>query len=333
MKLFILEYITGGGLAGHTALPPSMLHEGDLMLAALLSDITAVTSISISKIILLRDARLPSPAFLRDSSTPDDRIHIIWISSVAEFETHYDQEIRRCDAFWPIAPESTGILEKMCRMAEMYHVPLINSGSAAVAICASKSRTLQILAATGLPVVSCFRHATPSPSAYPGIWVYKPDDGAGCDGVQRLADTASLDPAVQWIRQPWIEGRNLSISAIIHHQRAWLLSINQQIIEWDTRQKACLLGCKANTPLQPLSLYQQLMDTIALSIPGLAAYIGVDFILTPHHGPVLLEINPRMTTSYATLSADIGWNIGEAILASVMQHDWVPHTYTASSTG
>ena len=47
-------------------------------------------------------------------------------------------------------------------------------------------------------------------------------------------------------------------------------------------------------------------------IPGLAGYIGVDLILTPDEA-LLIEINPRLTTSYIGLRQVIDLNLAQAI--------------------
>ena len=52
---------------------------------------------------------------------------------------------------------------------------------------------------------------------------------------------------------------------------------------------------------------------IAAAIPGLAGYVGVDFVLTPA-GPVVLEVNPRLTSSYCGLSRALGRNVAAEIL-------------------
>ena len=49
-------------------------------------------------------------------------------------------------------------------------------------------------------------------------------------------------------------------------------------------------------------------------MPGLWGYAGVDLIVSDQ-GPVVLEVNPRLTTSYAGLSQALNMNVAEKILA------------------
>ena len=57
-RIFVFEFITGGGLAGQPRLPSSLLREGRLMRDALLRDAAALPDVDIT---LLHDARLPPP--------------------------------------------------------------------------------------------------------------------------------------------------------------------------------------------------------------------------------------------------------------------------------
>jgi predicted ATP-grasp superfamily ATP-dependent carboligase len=52
---------------------------------------------------------------------------------------------------------------------------------------------------------------------------------------------------------------------------------------------------------------ERLARQVAAAIPSLWGYVGVDFVLTPE-GPVVLDVNPRLTVAYAGLHAAIGHN-------------------------
>nr|WP_269902909.1 ATP-grasp domain-containing protein [Xanthobacter dioxanivorans] len=46
---------------------------------------------------------------------------------------------------------------------------------------------------------------------------------------------------------------------------------------------------------------------MAEAFPGLAGIFGIDILLTPD-GPVVVEVNPRLTTAYAGLGPALGRN-------------------------
>ena len=59
--------------------------------------------------------------------------------------------------------------------------------------------------------------------------------------------------------------------------------------------------------------YAELASRVGRALPGLWGYCGVDFIETAD-GPVVIEVNPRLTTSYAGLHRAIGQNPAQLVL-------------------
>ena len=57
MRVLAVEYITGGGLAGHE-LPPSLAREGGMMAEALLRELAGIAGVGVFS---ARDPRLPAP--------------------------------------------------------------------------------------------------------------------------------------------------------------------------------------------------------------------------------------------------------------------------------
>ena len=62
---------------------------------------------------------------------------------------------------------------------------------------------------------------------------------------------------------------------------------------------------------------ETLAKNIAKTFPGLMAYVGVDLIQTCDDY-IVIDINPRLTSSYAGLSAVLGCNPAELCLQSVI---------------
>jgi predicted ATP-grasp superfamily ATP-dependent carboligase len=93
---------------------------------------------------------------------------------------------------------------------------------------------------------------------------------------------------------------------------AWLLTCNEQIIEItgnEFRYRGFIVGgCESRR-----AEYQPIASAVAAAIPGLWGYVGVDLIDGPD-GPVVLEINPRLTTSYAGLKHAVGANPAGLVL-------------------
>lgn len=306
MKLFAYEFITGGGLL-HDPLPRSLAIEGDMMLGALLDDLTRLPDVDV---IVSRDPRLPlGRAGIRCISPEqgEDPFVAFW------------RGVRQCDAVWPTAPETGGVLEELSRIVVEEGRALLGSQPDAVAVAASKSRTVKLLEEAGIRCVPTF--ADPARvTPIPGPWVIKPDDGVGC------ADTSvvsSWQDARGWldaragegfVAQPWCDGPALSLSTICHDGRAVLLSCNQQHVRrQDSRLE--LEGITVNAFDDALGTYADIARRIAAALPGLRGYVGVDLMATGS-GPIVLEINPRLTTSYCGLREALGINTADLVIGT-----------------
>jgi predicted ATP-grasp superfamily ATP-dependent carboligase len=60
------------------------------------------------------------------------------------------------------------------------------------------------------------------------------------------------------------------------------------------------------------------VETIALQVaralPGLRGFVGFDLVAAPQ-GPVVIEVNPRLTCAYVGLSQRLGRNLARDVLA------------------
>jgi predicted ATP-grasp superfamily ATP-dependent carboligase len=303
MRVFVFEFVTGGGYAGRPIVA-GLAGEGDMMLAALVRDLVALDGVEVA---ICRDRRLPRPEL---------PVQVQWVDG--DWAGAWSMGLRDCDAVIPIAPETGGVLERLTRDAEQIGRPLFNSRSAAVAVAASKRATLARLAAAGLPVVACWdAHCLPPPGD--GSRVVKPDDGVGCDGVRLLAGGHAVERFLHeqadgrdWLVQPYVDGQPASLSLLAGTDRVCLLGCNlQRIAQCDDR--LVLLGCVVNGLAEQAPALLPLAHRLVRAIPGLWGYVGVDLVLTAT-GPVILEVNPRLTTSYVGLSRSIGRNVAGMLL-------------------
>jgi predicted ATP-grasp superfamily ATP-dependent carboligase len=53
---------------------------------------------------------------------------------------------------------------------------------------------------------------------------------------------------------------------------------------------------------------------VADALPGLRGFVGIDLIWNEERGPVLIEVNPRVTTAYVGLSRRLGRNLAADVL-------------------
>ena len=306
--LFVYEYLSGGGLDaapadGNDTGHGELLSAGLAMRAALLGELAGpgvryasgdgVAPLASAPGSTLRPRPGDTPlAFVRREALLHDRV-------------------------WVIAPESDGLL---LRLAEAV-VPerWIGSDRAAIRLCSGKRATLAHLAARGLPTPLAF-------DAGARQWVVKPDDGAGTLDTRRHAQRAAAQADLQQRRargasatlEPWVDGEPLSLSLLCRDGEAELLSINRQRIAIADDGRLCDEGVAINA----LALddarapaLARIAQAVALAIPGLRGFAGIDLVWHPRRGPVVIEVNPRLTCAFVGLSAALGRPLAAEILA------------------
>lgn len=305
MRIFVFEYITGGGMLD-SPLPPSLVEEGDLMLKALVSDLAEIADI---EVVATRDARL---------GQPDLPIDFHMLHSYDDFLDAWRKCMAFADAVWPIAPEQSHVLKKISETVIVQGKLLLNSSPQAVYTTSSKLRTSTCLMAQGIPVVPTYRFEEGVPDQ-PGGWVLKPDDGVGCQGIKICWDRddlcwqfGSLPADRDYVIQPFIHGTPTSLNLLVCNGEAIVLSVNKQRIAM-TDSGFVLLGCVVNGHLKNRTLFHKIGQQVVAAIPDLWGIIGVDIIDTDS-GLLVLEVNPRITTSYVGLKESTSINPAALVL-------------------
>ncbi len=303
MKVFVFEYLTGGGLLG-APLPPSLTHEADMMVRALVGDLLDLPGI---RVRCGRDPRLPpipgaEPLLPGGAESPD---------------ALFARGVAWADAVWPTAPETGGVLVRLAEHVALQDRVLLGCRPAAVRVAASKRATSQALARAGVAVVPTFGAGDSTPPL-PGRWVVKPDDGAGCEGIRLVTDWWAAERAIagsgkECVAQPWIEGEPASLSLLCTAAGARLLAANRQVMHV-ADDRPTLTRLLVNALPDAGGRLAALGQEVARAIPGLWGYVGVDYIMTSG-GPVVLEVNPRLTTSYCGLRPALGINVAGMVLA------------------
>lgn len=320
MKILVFEYITGGGFAGQS-LPAGLAAEGGLMLQALLQELKAVPGIELT---VMLDSRCQRPNVLTEAE-------VVRVNH-PDIRTILPKLLTATDCFWPIAPETGGILHTLAEIAAANRTPTLLSDPATLAVCADKLASYRAFRTRGLPAVPT-RSLVDDFADWRGRLVVKPVDGVGCEGARLLTAEQFSDwrnrcsDPMRYVVQPYCEGRPSSLSALFAGGRAWLLSVNRQLIEVVDGGFA-LRGCRVNVAVASRSLYQGWLDQLAVGLPGLFGYVGVDWLETADGGGQLLEINPRLTSSYAGVGQAIGINVAEQVLRCL---DGVPESFQTDS--
>jgi predicted ATP-grasp superfamily ATP-dependent carboligase len=303
MKIFVYEHITGGGMLGNAQMS-ALAPEGDAMLRALVDDLTGIAGVEVA---IMRDARLNA----------DLRATVHHVSSESGFWPAFRRAMRDADAVWPIAPEQDGMLSRITDEILQAGRVLLGCRPDAVKIASSKRATADVLARAGVAVIPVYLDEPSIPPEIGGI-VVKPDDGAGCRHTLLLRSRTQLRA---WLRtharaglvlQPYVDGDARSLSLLCCDGRARLLACNRQKISV-TGGVFEFSGVSVGAVADADGRYATLAGAVAQALPGLWGYCGVDFIQTVT-GPMVIEVNPRLTTSYAGLHRAIGINPAQLVL-------------------
>lgn len=310
LTIFVCEFITAGGF-NHAELPPSLAREGALMRDALLGDLAQLPH----TIITTFDARLTAPVRVSSAVAihKNDDVWQIWA-----------QQMLSADAVWLIAPETAGVLKKLTALALKHGKKIIGCGPKSIEITASKLATFQVLQQAGIATI-----ATYTLDNWPkgeGAWLAKPDDGAGCEetlyfeNAEALVDWKGLQQKpFRHVIQPFQTGQAASISCVMWHGKAQMLSCNTQKIEIQNNQLK-FRGMIINGMRAHWGAFERVANQIAQALPDLAGYVGVDVIVEGEN-IFVVEINPRLTTSYCALAEATGANPAALILSAVLQEN------------
>lgn len=295
MRIAVLEAVCAG-LCGDDP-SPSLQAEGRAMWQALIEDLLAVNDIAVETVV---DPRCASPLasatrlHVRQATHPDEAINC-WQSCLAE-----------TDAAWIIAPECDGLLDRLVAAVPAGHTRF-NSTPAAIRLCTDKLELAGHLQQHGIatiPTVAENWQAAPLFAESP--FVIKPRDGAGSDLVRRVHDVAEWNqvqqefaarPPTAAIRQPYLAGQTLSIAGWFHTRDVQWFPIAEQILGQNFAYCGGLMP--ADIPDHDATTIRQLVTAAAATIPGLHGYVGFDILLPTAaiSQPVIVEINPRLTTS------------------------------------
>jgi predicted ATP-grasp superfamily ATP-dependent carboligase len=153
--------------------------------------------------------------------------------------------------------------------------------------------------------------------------VLKPVRGAGSIGVQLVRSSAERQcPPVSgrhdgWILQQFVAGMAVSVAFLCWRSGRHALMPCRQHLSQDGR--FLYQGGELPLPDQLADRAERLADAaVGLVLPNVIGYVGVDLVLgndPAGGGDAVIEINPRVTTSYVGLRVATQDNLAAAMLA------------------
>lgn len=304
--------MTAGGMLGlgqDFGCHPSWYREGLAMLCAVARDFLQLPD---CRLQLMRDHRIPAAEFPGET-TP--------VQSSREEGERLRDFAAQADYTLLIGPEMNGLLLERVRACEQVGARLLSPDSAFVAIASHKTITADRLAEQGVavPRAISWSPGEPFPSRFPYPAVLKPVDGVGSEDTYRLenanADAGRFGSRQRWRLEQFCEGMPASIAAICGATSTLYLPVCRQRISNDGR--FTYQGGRVLTDVRLNQRARRLAMQTMAALPPTRGFVGIDFILgASHEGEhdVVLEVNPRLTTSYVGLRACVRNNLAQAML-------------------
>lgn len=322
MRLFIYELISAGSLGPDV--PQSLRNEGAAMLAAAVEDFEQIPGVH-ALTLLAEDFAGSIGRHLRRTTLADEprAFHDIAVSA---------------DAALIIAPEFDDWLDRRIGWAVAAGCRILGCNHEAIRLTGDKFKLARRLQDAGIatPSTQLLSPTSPAPTEFP--CVLKPRHGAGSQATFLIPKAAAWPAALaharaEWpkgdlILQPFHPGQPASVALLVGPQQILATPGATQRLSTDGRFR--YEG--GVTPLpQPLrqraiALARRAVATVA----GLEGWIGVDVILgaaADGREDAVIEINPRLTTSYIGLRRLARTNLADVWLrlwrgAQVDELDW-----------
>jgi len=308
MRIFLYEYLCTG--AEGAAAP--LLPEGWAMLAALLKDFGALPGVTVETML--------GREFLASGETPPAGVVVHEVEYGGE-EATFRRLAAAADRTLVVAPECDDVLPERLRWLEEAGGRSLGSTVGAARLAGDKLRLAGQLRERGVPTPFTVVWPTEPPS-YPTVC--KPRHGAGSQATFLVRDEDELRRAAEQARaegwdgdlivQPFVPGEPASVAFLIGPARRLALPAVSQRLTADGRfhYRGGRLPLTPESAERAAALAARAVD----AVEGLRGYVGVDVVLGPTaDGDSVMEINPRMTTSYVGLRALARFNLAGALLA------------------
>jgi len=272
------------------------------------------------------------------------RVPGLRVETVHEYpeEQRFRELARAADYTLVIAPEFDDILWTRCRWVEEAGGKLLGPSADAVKRTGDKLRLARHLMDHGVPtppVVRSQKSEVRSQKSevrsqrryntdlgFPAVW--KPRYGAGSQATFLVHTAAELAACADQARtegwrgesilQPFVPGLPASVALLLGPRQQMALLPGEQTLSTEGRFR--YHGGTLPLPPQLGERAIELAWKAVRAVPGLQGYMGVDLVLgeaSDGSQDWVIEINPRLTTSYVGLRALAETNLAEAMLRIV----------------
>jgi predicted ATP-grasp superfamily ATP-dependent carboligase len=294
-RILVYEWCASGAARENSPRAASLWAEGWAMLVTAVADFRRVAGVEVQTIL---DAELQKEPTITATVADWPDVNVIWTE---DEPAAFQAAVGDVDFALIIAPEFDRILETRCCWALDAGATLLGPAPAAVALTADKLALARHLDSHGVPTPP----TSPAIQGLVGIGrppsVVKPRFGAGSQATFMVTGGSFPDSRLgEMIVQPFIPGQPASVAFLIGTRQTIELIPVWQDISDDGR----LHYRGGSAPLQPdlADRATRIARKAITAVSGLSGYVGVDVILA-NEGDQIIEVNPRLTTSYVGVRA------------------------------
>ncbi len=348
MRVFVSEYVTSGAWR-EKDVPASLLREGSAMLCAIVSDFAKIKDCEVATTWDRRKGHCP----LLDEGADNIEVQVV---THPEEACAFEDQCLQADYVLVIAPEFQNLLADRCEKVQRLGTELLNCSVESIRLCTDKFTLAKLLEDHRIPTIPTRTLSKPNSLNEAELkfpLVIKPRDGAGSQNTFLVSHAKdweqfkseskkSKSSKAGWILQPYVPARTLSVAAIIGEPdwngEPWLevLPLAEQKLSSDGRFG--YLGGRVPDTIHLQHIATERVQAVAKLLPGLSGYVGLDLLAPFDNSEELLvvEINPRLTTSYLGYRALADRNLAEYLLPSSRREEplrWKPETVRFTAEG
>ncbi len=348
-SILLYEFVTGGGLLGAAEEPAlaSLRKEGAAMLAALAADFATLDGFHATVLLAEEPSRTEIIPF-HEQSPLDSSLagcQIVPVRSAGGDLEALERLAPQADWTVVIAPEFDGLLEARLELVVAAGGRLLGPSPELAALAGDKQRLAEHLAAAGVPaargIATTPDRPLPADFGYPAV--FKPRFGAGSQDVWLIPDVAVARKVRGTLDQPgrlerYYPGQPTSVAFLCGPTGQFPLLPCRQRLTSDGRFQYLGGSCPLDPPLSQRA--ERLAARAVAMLLNPLGYLGVDLVLGDDPSgadDVVIEVNPRLTTSYVGLRAIAAVNLAEVMVAAAegrpIRLSWLDRRIEFDNTG
>lgn len=303
MRILLLEFFSSGGIYTDTECErndherSTLVDEGWQMLHALVQDALRSDRLHID---VMLDA---SCDHANNGVLSHANVSCHPIKNAAEFTQQLNRLAVLADYVLAIAPETDKLLGQLADELRKCDTNVLLPSAEQIVWCSSKTMTYEKLSEHRIPTPEILSQSDLASLDDDVLVVVKPEFGAGCidTRVFTASELASEVPKPDTLIQKYQSGVDVSVSVITGATPVIMPPLYQQIKTVD--HSLSFTGVESDVAAEHAERATRLVQRCTPLFSGSTGWIGIDMIIgETQSNDMVIEINPRLTTSFCTLS-------------------------------